>query len=47
MAEVVQAQRSCDDAWGILHAFETSEGRKILAAVLTTVDLELPKAVLA
>src|SRR5260370_41911938 len=47
MAEVVEAQCSCDDARGIFDAFKSCEGRKVPAAVLATINLELPKAVLA
>src|SRR6266850_4545037 len=46
MAEVVQAQRSGDDARRVFDAFQTGQGGKVLAAVLTEVNLEVPKTVL-
>ena len=47
MAEVVQAQRSGDDARRIFDAFQTGQGRKVLAAVLAEVKLKMPETVLA
>ena len=47
MTEVVQAQRSCDEARGIFHTFQAREGRKVFAAISAEIDLELAKAVLA
>src|SRR5882724_3231578 len=47
MTEVVQTERSGDDARRIFDAFETGQGRKVFAAVPTEVNLEVPKTVLA
>src|SRR5437879_2707788 len=46
MSEVVQAQRARDDTRRILDAFQSSQGRKVPAAVPAEVNLELAKAVL-
>jgi hypothetical protein len=47
MAEVVKAECSGDDARRIFDALQTREGGKVLAAILTEINLKVPETVLA